>query len=193
MPDVDAAFYFDLASPECYLVAERILHAVPGPAPWIPVLARDLPEGEGTPGFRCAHEVEAYRDELARRAVALGLQPLRLPPGFPFDSVVAQRAATYALQIGRTVPFALAAFRQAYAGGHDLSNPDAVLVAAAACEMHPRAVLAATERTAVGDQLCAATAAAAAAGVTTVPAVRLGADVFAGPGALERAASMATR
>ena len=48
------------------------------------------------------------------------------------------RAATYAKQIGRAVAFALAAFRQAYAGGRDLVEPDNVLIAAAACEMHPR-------------------------------------------------------
>ena len=51
------------------------------------------------------------------------------------------RAATYAKQIGRTVAFSLAAFRQAYAGGRSLGDPDNVLIAAAACEMHPRAVL----------------------------------------------------
>ena len=33
------------------------------------------------------------------------------------------RAATYAKQIGRTVAFALAAFRQAFAGGRALDDP----------------------------------------------------------------------
>ena len=51
------------------------------------------------------------------------------------------RAATFAKQTGRTVSFALAAFRQAFAAGRDLSDPDNVLIAAAACELHPRAVL----------------------------------------------------
>ena len=54
------------------------------------------------------------------------------------------RAATYAKQIGRTVAFALAAFRQAFAGGRAL-DADNVLIAAAACEMHPAAVLKAIE------------------------------------------------
>ena len=190
MTPEDAAFYFDLASPEAYLVAERVLPVLDRPAPWIPVLACDLPGGE--PALRCEHEVEAYREDLARRARALGLQPLRLPAAFPFDSELAQRAATYAMEIGRAVPFALAAFRQAFAGGHDLSHLDTVLVAAAACEMHPRAVTAATERGAVAGRLREATARAAADGVTSVPTVRIGAEVFAGPDALERAA-MTTR
>ena len=50
-------------------------------------------------------------------------------------------AATYAKQIGRAVAFSLAAFRQAFAGGRDLGDQDTVLIAAAACEMHPAAVL----------------------------------------------------
>ena len=58
-------------------------------------------------------------------------------------------AATYAKQVGRTVAFSLAAFRQAFAGGRDLGDTDTVLIAAAACEMHPAAVLRA-HRAAVG-------------------------------------------
>ena len=76
------------------------------------------------------------------------LQAVRWPPAF--DSELALRAATYAKQIGRVVAFGLAAFRQAYAGGADLGDTDVVLIAASACEMHPRAVLQAIERDAVG-------------------------------------------
>ena len=49
------------------------------------------------------------------------------------------RAATYAKEIGRAVAFSLAAFRQAFAAGRDLTEPDNVLLAAAAAELHPRA------------------------------------------------------
>ena len=69
------------------------------------------------------------------------LQPIRWPDPFPFDSTLAMQVATYAASIGRTVPFAQAAFRQAFAGGHSLEDADFVLIAAAACEMHPAAVL----------------------------------------------------
>jgi predicted DsbA family dithiol-disulfide isomerase len=48
-----------------------------------------------------------------------------------------------------------------------------VLIAASACEMHPRAVLQALERDAVADALAEATAAALDAGVRDVPALRL--------------------
>ncbi len=187
MPTPDAAFYFDLASPLAYLAAEQMLGALGAPAPWQPVLARELPGAERFDAFRCAAEVDAFREDVARRARALGLQHLRWPAAFPFDSELAMRVATYAAQIGRTVPFAQAAFRQAFAGGHDLSDPDYVLIAAAACEMHPRAVLAAAERDSIGEQLQAATAAAVAAGVRDVPAVRVGSRVFEGERAITRA------
>ncbi|HST55925.1 MAG TPA: DsbA family protein [Solirubrobacteraceae bacterium] len=187
----DAAFYFDLASPLAYLAAERALHELPLAAEWQPVLARELPGAESFEAFRCESEQEIFRAEVERRARALGLQPLRWPSSFPFDSDLAMRAATYAKSIGRTVPFVQAAFRQAYAGGHSLEQVDYVLIAAAACEMHPKSVLQGTELRSVRRQLADATANAAAAGVTDVPAVRIGARVFVGERALADAAAYA--
>ncbi len=130
--------------------------------------------------------------EVERRALALGLQPMRWPADFPFDSELAMLAATYAKSIGRVVPFAQAAFRQAFAGGRSLAGTDSVLIAAAACEMHPAAVLKAIELTSIREQLSAATAAAAKLGVTGVPAlvVDLGSTserIFLGKDALDQA------
>lgn len=192
MTSPDAAFYFDLTSPLAYLAAERILHVFsnpPTPVEWQPVLARELPAGETFEAFRCREEEDVFRVDVARRARELGLQPLRWPDPFPFDGTLAMRAATYAKSIGRTVPFAQAAFRQAFAGGRSLGEPDNVLIAAAACEMHPAAVLKGAELASVRAQLDAATAAAAQAGVSDVPAVRIGTRVFLGEDAVEQAAA----
>jgi 2-hydroxychromene-2-carboxylate isomerase len=186
----DAAFYFDLASPLAYLAAERILHVLPGPVEWQPVLARELPGAETLDAFRCQEEENIFRMLVARRARELGLQPLRWPSPFPFDSTLAMRAATYAKSIGRTVPFAQAAFRQAFAGGRSLGEPDNVLIAAAACEMHPAAVLKGAELLSIRAQLDTATAAAAQSGVSNVPAVRIGTHLFTGEGAVEQAAAL---
>ena len=138
---MDRAFYFDLASPVAYLAAERVLQELRGPFEWQPVQACELPGAETFAAFRCAREADVLRTEIERQARTLGLQPLRWPEPFPFDSELAMRAATYAKGIGRVVPFAQAAFRQAFAGGHSLARTDHVLIAAAACEMHPQAVL----------------------------------------------------
>lgn len=183
-----AAFYFDLASPLAYLAAERVLHVLPEPAEWQPVLARELPGAESFEGFRCERELEIFRREIERRARELELQPLRWPADFPFDSAGAMRAATYAKSIGRTVPFAQAAFRQAFAGARSLAEIDNVLIAAAACEMHPAAVLKGIELGSIAEQLAAATAAARDIGVRDVPAVRVGGQLFAGERMLELAA-----
>ena len=172
------AFFFDLASPAAYVAAERALHDHPG-VEWVPVLARELPSAESWEAFRCAEERDIALAQLERAAARQGLQPLRWPDPFPFDSLFAMRVATYAKQIGRTVAFALAAYRQAFAGGRSLADPDNVVIAAAACEMHPAAVLKAAELRGVREALDAATARAAALGVRDVPAVWNGRGVVA--------------
>jgi 2-hydroxychromene-2-carboxylate isomerase len=182
-----ASFYFDLASPWAYLAAERILHVLPGPAQWRPVSAERLPEG-ALPSFRCQRELDVFREEVERGARALRLLPLRWPEPMPFDSAFAMRVATYARSIGRAVPFAQAAFRQAYAGGRSLEDPDSVLIAAAACEMHPAAVLKAADLQSVAQELERETERALGEGVRGVPAVSVGEQVFEGGRALERAA-----
>jgi 2-hydroxychromene-2-carboxylate isomerase len=190
-----ASFYFDLASPLAYLAAERVLHALPGPAEWRPVLASVLRAPttkslvpERFDADRCEAERDIFRQEVARRADELGLQPLRWPEPFPFDSALAMRAATYAKSIGRTVPFAQAAFRQAFAGGRDLQQIDNVLIAAAACEMHPAAVTRGAALRSVGDQLADATHGAIRSNIKDVPAIVVGDEVFEGERAVERAA-----
>jgi 2-hydroxychromene-2-carboxylate isomerase len=171
-----AVFYFDLASPLAYLASEQLMHLLPGPVDWQPVLLRELPGPRSFDAAECKTD-ERLREEIAHSAERLGLQPLRWPRPFPFDSSLAMRAATYAKSIGRGVPFAQAAFRQAFAGGHDLESADFVLIAAAACEMHPNAVLQGTELRSVGKQLKEVTSEAVRAGVSDVPAVRLGSAV----------------
>jgi 2-hydroxychromene-2-carboxylate isomerase len=186
----EGAFYFDLASPLAYLAAERILHATPGPLPWVPVLARELPGAESFQAFRCQAERDILFSEVERRAAQLGLQPLVWPAGFPFDSEMAMCAATYARAIGRAVPFAQAAFRQAFAAGRDLSRPDWIAVAGAACEMHPRALLAGARQRNVREELRQATQEAVAAGVSDVPAVRIGTRILHGERALDQATGL---
>ena len=177
------AFYFDLSSPECWLAAERVLRVVPPPCEWVPV---SMPfEG----AFRCAEEESIFRAEIERTAADRGLQDVRWPAEFPFDSAFAQRAATYAKVGGKAVGFAQAAFRQAYAGGRDLSDPDNVMIAAAAVEIHPRALLVGADTAGTKRRLEEATEQARERGVQSVPAVWAGGSVFHGDDALEAAAA----
>jgi 2-hydroxychromene-2-carboxylate isomerase len=178
--DLPDGFYFDLSSPLAYLAAERVLQVFPGPIEWQPVLARELGLLDPVDGTR--------RDEIARRAGELGLQPLRWPDPFPFDSSLAMRVATYAKSIGRAVPFAQAAFRQAFAGGHSLEDSDVVLIAAAACEMHPSAVLRGAGLRSVSRQLSDATSSAKRAQINEIPAFVVRGETFFGERALQDAA-----
>jgi 2-hydroxychromene-2-carboxylate isomerase len=151
---------------------------------WVPIEAAGL--GSRPPGG-AIDEPAARRAAIEARAQAQHVQPLRWPVDWPpHDTRVAMVGATYAKQIGRAVAFALAAFRQAFAGGRALDE-DTVVIAAAACEMHPRAVLQALGRGSVAAALEAATAKAAATGVTQVPAIVIGERVFEGIEAVEQA------
>jgi 2-hydroxychromene-2-carboxylate isomerase len=175
----DVAFYFHLASPDCYLAAERVLHVLPAPVDWQPVLA----------GTRREESGGEHRAAIERRARELELLPIRWPRGYPVDGGPAMLVATYAREIGRGAAFAQAAFRQAFAAGHSLADTQHVLIAAAACEIHPAAVLRAIERRGVRERLTQASAQAEAAGVTKLPAVRVGARVFGGENCLHEAAT----
>jgi 2-hydroxychromene-2-carboxylate isomerase len=170
-------FYYDLGSPGCYLVAERIMAELPVVPEWEPVLGTQLGLVEPEPD----------RDALHALVREQALQPLRLPARWPPETELAMLAATFAKRAGRAVAFSLAAFRQAFAGGRDLGDEATVLIAAAACEMHPTAVLKGVGTRSVVAALHDAGKRALAAGVLSLPAIQLGDGVFAGERSLELA------
>jgi 2-hydroxychromene-2-carboxylate isomerase len=103
------------------------------------------------------------------------------------------RAAIYAKESGRVVSFSLAAFRQMFAAGRDMSDLDNVMLAAAACELHPNAVQKAIETKSVKEGLRKATEVAIELGVTGVPTVAIGNRLFWGDDRLEEAVEAASR
>ena len=117
--------------------------------------------------------------------------PLVWPDPVPGNTLYAMRVAIYAKSIGRSVSFALAAFRQAFAGGRDLSDPDNVAIAAAACEMHPNAIAKAAASDGVKRRLIEVTERAGELGVRGVPTVRVGEQLFWGDDQLARAVAAA--
>jgi 2-hydroxychromene-2-carboxylate isomerase len=188
MPNERPIFYFDLGSPYSYLAAERVNSLLPEVPVWPPVLLGAIFQARGYGSWSQTDEREPGMAEVERRAREYGLPEIRWPEPWPGNTLAAMRAATFAQQSGRTVAFALAAFRQAFAGGRDLSDVDNVLLAAAACELHPRAILTGIEMKSVKAQLRAATDEAIARGVTGVPSVAVGEQVFWGDDRLDEAA-----
>ncbi len=176
MTPAGPVFYYDLGDPECYLVAERINSALAVVPEWEPVL------GERFERDRRAHE------EIEQLAIARGLQPVRWPRTWPPETHQAMLAAAYAKRIGRAVAFSLAAFRQAFAAARDLGDENTVLIAAAACEMHPTAVLKGVGLRSTVEALEAATQRATAAGVVALPAIQLDGLLFTGDDGVEAAA-----
>ena len=153
-------FFYDLGNPDCYLMAEQLLASGHIPE-FEPVLGTDL---EDPPA-------DVDRESVERRAGELGLQPVRWPENWPPDTTTAMLAATYAKRIGRGVAFSAAAFRQAFAGGRDLGEEESVLIAGAACEMHPSALLKGIALRSTAQALTGAGARARARGVSKLPAV----------------------
>lgn len=174
-------FYYDLGSPQCYLVGETIMSTLPVVPEWEPVLASQLSGSDQQAG--------PDREEVQRLTVVLGLQPLRWPRSWPPDSTRAMLAATYAKKVGRGVAFSLAAFRQEFAGGRDIGDENTVLIAGAACEMHPVALSKGIELRSTEQALQTAGNRAIEAGVRSLPAIQVGNDVYQDKEALSEAAS----
>jgi 2-hydroxychromene-2-carboxylate isomerase len=152
---------YDLASPWCWVAAELVNSALDGVPEWQPVLMADLAPAA------YARLAGVDRDAIAAHAP----MPARWPHPLPADTHTAMLAATFAKKSGRAVAFSLAAFRQAFGAGRDLGVTDNVLIAAAACELHPRAVLKGIETRGTVDDLSSATATAREHGVADLPAL----------------------
>jgi 2-hydroxychromene-2-carboxylate isomerase len=179
-PPAQPVFYYDLGDPGCYLTAERIMAELGrvGRIPeWEPV--------HGPAVGWTAPDPDA--EALALTVAGHGLLPLRLPASWPPESAFAMRVATYAKGGGRAVAFSQAAFRQVFAGGRELGDEGTVLIAAAACEMHPAAVLKGAALRSVAASLERAAERARQAGVSALPAIEAAGQTFCGEQALERA------
>jgi 2-hydroxychromene-2-carboxylate isomerase len=173
--DARPSFYFDLACPLSYLAAERVERML-GAVEWIPASG-------GT--FRASSLVGAAEE----RAGSLRL-PLVWPEGFPAPVPGAMRAATYACEGGAGARFGLAAFRLAFCGGFELDRPE-VLDELAGASGIPRAgcVDAACDESR-DERLSVVVRGLRRAGVTRLPAFRIGDRFFAGEPSLVGAAAL---
>jgi 2-hydroxychromene-2-carboxylate isomerase len=193
-------FYYDFSSPYSYLAAERIsgLFAEAGveQPEWQPISFGHVLRTTGRRPWSLPPDGPdpAHLEEIRRRAAERGLPEVVYPRGWPVDnySLNPTRAAIYAKESGRVVSFTLACFRQVFAGGRDMSDVDNVLIAAAACELHPNAVLKGIETRSVKERLRAATDEALALGLEGIPTVEVGGELFWGDDRLEEAVQAAS-
>ena len=183
-------FYFDLGCPYAYLAAERVATVLPIPPIWRLAERAAILRASGRDDWMSGPAELRLRhlSEIERRARERDLLPLRWPE-LQVDTRRAMLAAAFAQGTGRLVAFSLAAFRHAYAAGRSLARDETILLAAAACELHPRAVLAGIDLDSTRARLERSTAEALAAGVRMLPAVVWEGRVFHGDDSLEAAAS----
>ena len=199
MTDAKATFYYDFSSPYSYLAAERIsgLFAEAGveQPEWQPISFGHLLQATGRTAWSMRPDGPDPERlaEIQRRAVERGLPEVRYPDGWPVGnySLNAPRAAIFAKESGRVVSFSLACFRQVFAAGKDMSDVDNVLIAAAACELHPNAVRKGIQRKSVKEKLRSATEEALALGVEGIPTIAVGNKLFWGDDRLEEAVESA--
>ena len=161
-----AAFFYDVACPFSYLVAERV-ERVLGEVEWVPAPAVGLDGGARWARIErtCAF---AERDALAARL------PLVWPDRFPANTRHALRAASYAAENGAGASFALAALRLAFCGGFDLEDPEILGIATAAAGLSVEGCLLAARDPERDRPLWATARGLHARGVRTLPALRLG-------------------
>jgi 2-hydroxychromene-2-carboxylate isomerase len=193
-----ATFYYDFSSPYSYLAAERIsgLFSEGGAEQpeWQPISFGHVLKTTGRRPWSFEEDRSADLAEIQRRADERGLPEVVYPEGWPVDnySLNPIRAAVYAKESGRVVSFSLACFRQVFAAGRDMREVDNVLLAAAACELHPNAVLKGMETRSVKDRLTTATDEAIQRGVQGIPTVAVGDELFWGDDRLTDAVKAAS-
>lgn len=184
-PPANIAFYYDFSSPESYLALEALAKSMAAFGPeLVPVRAAEL---DPLP----QPDADARRATIEVLADGRDVLPVVWPADFPdLDTADAIRAATYAKSIGKVAVFSLSLFRQIFAAGADPSATQTLYLAAAASEIHPRAIDQALSRDRVQEDADRATEAARAAGVTSVPALRIGQRILVGPALLHDATAV---
>ena len=185
-------FFYDFYSPYSYLAAERVNAVMPVVPEWRPISFGHILKQSGRRpwSFDAGEDHEANWREIEARAAERELPGLKRPAGWPIESysVIGARAATFAKGSGRAVAYSLALFRQIFSGGRALDE-DTVLIAGAACELHPNALLKGLESRTVKDALVSATTEAYELGVRGVPTVAVEGTLFWGDDRLEEAAA----
>jgi 2-hydroxychromene-2-carboxylate isomerase len=177
--------YFDVGSPYAYLALERAASVLSEEPIWQPVLLGGLFRLTGRSSWALGDFERRRRGmaEIEERARAYGLPPIRWPDPWPGDYLTAMRAATHAHWLGRTLEFACAATRAAFAEGRDLSRRSEVESVCTDLGLQP-----ALDDPEIKAELRAATEAAHALGVFGVPTIAVGDELFWGEDRLQDAA-----
>ena len=190
-----AVFYYDFNSPYAYLAAERIGGMIPD-AEWRPIafaiLLGKLGRLESVLENLNTAPVAA---EISERAADRGLPAFEPPEAWPVGtwSLSPLRAALVAEERGRLHEFSTAAFRKSFVEGRSLAELDNLLAAAGEAGLDPDEVSEGIGRPEIKERLKGTTEEALERGVTGIPTVALGDELFWGDDSLDEAAAAAAR
>ncbi len=182
-----AQFFFGAMSPYSWFAAERIGALIPD-AQWRPVFAGGLFRATGRSTWGLSDQREARIRDCEARADVHGLGPMRWPDGWPSSDLLVARALVVAARQGRLEAFALAAMRAEFRDGDRLDDPDVLKRAAHEVGLDPAGLVETTSLPTIKDSLRAHNDEAVALGVSGVPTVVLGDQLFWGDDRLDEAA-----
>lgn len=187
-------FYYDTSSPYAYLAASRVDDVLPEPPEWRPIAFGGIVQRLDKVPWSFNPDRQADFDEIARRAAERGLPEVRYPEGWPVEtySVAPLRAALLASDEEQLRAVSRELFRTMFAEGRHLADVDAVLDAAERAGMDRARVREGIAREDIKQRLRAQTDDALAAGVTGVPTVAVGEQLYWGDDRLEDAAAALT-
>jgi 2-hydroxychromene-2-carboxylate isomerase len=131
--------------------------------------------------------------EISERAADRGLPPFTPPEVWPVGtwSLSPLRAALVADERGRLHEFSVAAFRKSFVEGRSLAELDNLLAAAGEAGLDPDEVSEGIGRPEIKERLKDNTEEALARGVTGIPTVAIGDELFWGDDRLHEAAAAA--
>ncbi|GAC1631929.1 MAG: 2-hydroxychromene-2-carboxylate isomerase [Nevskia sp.] len=176
-------FFWDAASPYTYLASTRIeaLAARTGATvSWRPFLLGKVFEATANraPATIPAKGRHLFQD-IQFWARHYGV-PLVFPKVFPVNSVAALRAGLAADLAGKGGDYARAVMKAYWADGLDISQPEAIVAAAAAAGLDGAVLLAQTQEAAIKDRLRANTEEAVQRGAFGAPTFFVGRQMFWG-------------
>jgi 2-hydroxychromene-2-carboxylate isomerase len=185
-------FYFDFGSPYAYLASERIGSMVPD-AEWKPFAFPFLLHHHGRLEKAMSRDFPAVLDVVSERAAQRGLPPVSPPPGWPNEiwSLAPLRAAAVADEQGKLREFATAAFRKVFVEGKALNAGSHLHEAARDAGLDADTLDESIERPDIKQRVKDSTEEAIARGVTGIPTVAVGDELFWGDDRLEEAAAAA--
>jgi 2-hydroxychromene-2-carboxylate isomerase len=194
-------FYFDLSSPYSYLAAYRVNEVLPVAPVWEPVWIIPIVGASGREWRRPAEQVIAVQQEIEQRAIEYGMPAWQWPDRYlsardlgvnadPVNTLGVMRLATLAHKSGVGEEFARRAYHLAFGAGHDLTDvDDEVIAAAAACGLDEAEARAAPGDPEIKGALKAATDAAVSRGAIGLPTIAVGDELYWGDDRLEDAAA----